>query len=96
VNTLNPPGVTKQDAAPVRGCGPPRGAGGGSHPYEPPAPQDPTPAAKLEKVTTSILAQQPDRVVVDLDVWRWRPWPGWWGAHELRCWAVAERSRRAS
>jgi hypothetical protein len=36
------------------------------------------------------------RGVVDLDAWWWRPWPGWWGGMELRCWTVAERSRRAA
>jgi hypothetical protein len=50
----------------------------------------PLPSATLTVVS---LADQPDRVVVDLDAWRWRPWPGWWGSHHLATWSVAERSR---
>jgi hypothetical protein len=36
------------------------------------------------------------RGVVDLAAWRWRAWPGWWGAYYIATWSVAERSRRAS
>jgi hypothetical protein len=40
-----------------------------------------------------------DGRVVDLDERRARrlsrPWPGWWGGHELSTWTWAERSRTA-
>ena len=42
-----------------------------------------------ETTTVVIVAQPPDRVVVDLDTWRWRPWPGWWGSREMACWSEA-------
>jgi hypothetical protein len=66
---------------------PPENAAGGPHPYEPPQP----PSIDLDADTTSLPCG-----VVDLDTWRWRSWGGHWGTHELRCWSVAERSRRAS
>jgi hypothetical protein len=33
--------------------------------------------------------------VADLNAWRWRAWPGWWGCWHLATWTVAERSRSA-
>jgi hypothetical protein len=42
----------------------------------------------------SIIDDATSGVVVKLDVWRWRPWPGWWGSREMACWSFAERSRR--
>ena len=44
----------------------------------------------------TIIADARSGVVVDLDAWRWRPWPGWWGSRELACWSFAERSRRTA
>jgi hypothetical protein len=34
--------------------------------------------------------------VVDLNAYRWRLWPGWWGCWHLATWTVAERSRRVA
>ena len=39
-----------------------------------------------------------EATVADLDDYRSRrlarPWPGWWGGHELSTWTWAERTRR--
>ena len=48
----------------------------------------------ITAVNGPTIIAAPSRVVVDLDAWRWRPWPGWWGSREMACWSFAERSRR--
>jgi hypothetical protein len=70
-------------------------AGAGSLPQGTPA-RPLGPAAAKEASTALILRQPANGAVVDLDAWRWRPWLGWWGGMELRCWTVAERSRRSA
>jgi hypothetical protein len=42
----------------------------------------------------TIIDDATSGIVVKLDAWRWRPWPGWWGGREMACWSFAERSRR--
>lgn len=53
--------------------------------------QTPTPIRTADVLS---VADGHGGVVADLNVWRWRPWPGWWGSREMACWSFAERSRR--
>jgi hypothetical protein len=52
----------------------------------------------LDGTSTSRIVDEDDGLVVDLDGYRirrlLRPWPGWWGGHELRSATWAERSHR--
>ena len=49
-----------------------------------------------ETTTIVMITEGPAAAVADLDAYRWRPWPGWWGSHEMACWSFAERSRRTA
>jgi hypothetical protein len=57
-----------------------------------------TTAATATNGTTDGLSVADGRVadVLDLAAWRWRPWPGWWGAWHLATWTAAERSGRTT
>jgi hypothetical protein len=65
-----------------------------------PAPRTNTLTADETRKVSDRVPDPADRgaAVVDLAERRirrlTRPWPGWWGGHELRTWTWAERSRR--
>jgi hypothetical protein len=82
---------------------PPRDKGGRRLRAAADGPDTPSDHNSAEGQTT--IPADPDRrpvdgaTVVDLDERRSRrlarPWPGWWGRHELTTWTWAERSRTA-